>query len=577
MTSSENAKEPSRLFLPLLGVFIVIYLMLGAIIFSLIEAPNEIELRKIMKEEIRNMSAELNVSLEKMTSLFLQYDLLVLNGYTASDLYYEESHTNKWSFIGAFTFCGTVVTTIGFGVATPKTTAGRIVFIFYCLLGCPAVFLFFNTWLSRFITYFTKFISWVKSKRKSKPKIVRNRFGQRKKRESYKASPFHVLLALSSITLFIVFMTSLMYHVTESDWSYLTSFYYTITAYSTIGFGDLTSGQEHSYQNINRYLYHVIDGLLLVIGCCCVYSLFNMISLFIKQFVDYLINFLKRKCSSMTSDDDDSDVPGDDKDMCDIRLSNGRNHKDVIVYVKDNLKQVGHVYSGILASSIRNDYYGDSINNVGGHDVMTEVEPPTSANVSFRISDEVNSVEDKRADSDSEDEKPGNGRRMWGALKTTLRVTNSRQKISKSYSNKSTLRETNSNNAHSSTNFSVANKTSRWGAARRHFTGKSRKSTKQKKSVRKNRSVRLNNSIFTPIRPYGDFASPVLRAGLRRSTSAPERVGYDSRLQEGTYYRVSRSMYASDFRNVQTKRKSENWDETNDVFPLSIMQNQMGM
>lgn len=51
--------------------------------------------------------------------------------------------SEDWDFVGSVYFATTVVTTIGYGVVTPRTVAGRIFCIIYAILGIPLVFYVF--------------------------------------------------------------------------------------------------------------------------------------------------------------------------------------------------------------------------------------------------------------------------------------------------------------------------------------------------------------------------------------------------------------------------------------------------
>jgi len=73
-------------------------------------------------------------------------------------------------------------------------------------------------------------------------------------------------------------------------WVYFDSLYYCFVSFSTIGFGDLVASQHNYYPYV--YLYRIGNWLLTLLGCCCVYSLFNVTSLVIKLFLNFLISKL---------------------------------------------------------------------------------------------------------------------------------------------------------------------------------------------------------------------------------------------------------------------------------------------
>ena len=51
--------------------------------------------------------------------------------------YYFKHCTKKWSYHDALFFAGTLGTTIGYGNVTPKTVAGKVFCILFCIFGIP--------------------------------------------------------------------------------------------------------------------------------------------------------------------------------------------------------------------------------------------------------------------------------------------------------------------------------------------------------------------------------------------------------------------------------------------------------
>ena len=59
-------------------------------------------------------------------------------------------------------------------------------------------------------------------------------------------------------------------------------------------FGDFVSAQKIDYPA--EALYHMGNFVCLTFGCCCIYSLFNVISIVIKQFLNWLIRLADFNC-----------------------------------------------------------------------------------------------------------------------------------------------------------------------------------------------------------------------------------------------------------------------------------------
>ncbi|VDN08764.1 unnamed protein product [Dibothriocephalus latus] len=80
----------------------------------------------------RKMRQELHGSLRKLIKLMEQ------EGWNGED----SPDDLKWSWEGSILFAVTVITTIGYGHAVPKTNIGKLLTIGYALIGIPLVFLY---------------------------------------------------------------------------------------------------------------------------------------------------------------------------------------------------------------------------------------------------------------------------------------------------------------------------------------------------------------------------------------------------------------------------------------------------
>ncbi|TWW74903.1 potassium channel subfamily K member 13 [Takifugu flavidus] len=274
----------------LLAGLILLYLLCGAAIFSALEHPSELRARHLWRQQLDNFTQRYRVDLDALQTLLRQYEEANGAGIRVDTL------RPRWDFSGAFYFVGTVVSTIGFGMATPATIAGKIFLIFYGLIGCAATILFFNLFLERIITMLAYIMRWCHERRLRFAGVgVASRdesSGEEDSLEGWKPSVYYVMLILGLASVLIACSASTLYSSME-NWSYVDSLYFCFVAFSTIGFGDLVSSQRQRYESQEAYLLG--NYLFILIGVCCIYSLFNVISIIIKQTLNWMVG--KMVCS----------------------------------------------------------------------------------------------------------------------------------------------------------------------------------------------------------------------------------------------------------------------------------------
>ncbi|KAL4641215.1 potassium channel subfamily K member 12 [Arapaima gigas] len=274
----------------LLALLIVLYLLCGAAVFSAIERPSELRAHGRWNRTLFNFSETFNVSLQDLNSFLREYEAAIAAGIRA------DSIRPRWDFTGAFYFVGTVVSTIGFGMTTPVTVAGKVFLIFYGLLGCAATILFFNLFLERIITLLAVVMKAVRERRLRHsgllPPGLRRDFAEGYL-PGWKPSVYHVMLILGLGAAVLSCGASAMYTPVEG-WAYLDSLYYCFVTFSTIGFGDLVSSQRAAYPH--QGLYRLANFLFILSGVCCIYSLFNVISIVIKQVLNWMLRRMGCLC-----------------------------------------------------------------------------------------------------------------------------------------------------------------------------------------------------------------------------------------------------------------------------------------
>ncbi|XP_065152269.1 potassium channel subfamily K member 12 [Paramisgurnus dabryanus] len=286
---SLHMNEDNGRFL-LLAALIIVYLLCGAAVFSAIERPSELRAHGRWNRTLRNFSDTFNISVQDLSLLLKEYEAAIAAGVRVDAL------RPRWDFTGAFYFVGTVVSTIGFGMTTPVTITGKVFLIFYGLLGCAGTILFFNLFLERIITLLAVVMKAVRLRRLRTSGLLPPGICQdfaASTLPGWKPSVYHVMLILGLSSIVISCCASAMYTPVEG-WAYLDSLYFCFVTFSTIGFGDLVSSQNAAYDY--QGLYRLANFLFILTGVCCIYSLFNVISIVIKQVLNWMLGKMSCLC-----------------------------------------------------------------------------------------------------------------------------------------------------------------------------------------------------------------------------------------------------------------------------------------
>uniref|UniRef100_A0A673HUY9 Potassium channel subfamily K member 4-like n=1 Tax=Sinocyclocheilus rhinocerous TaxID=307959 RepID=A0A673HUY9_9TELE len=215
----------STLIFVLIGV--LLYLMMGALVFNALEAPHEEshhdELQATRKEFLGNYTC---VDPEHLSKLI---DVVAEAISVGVDPNSNTTFSTSWDLASAFFFCGTIVTTIGYGNISPKTTWGQLFCICYTLVGIPLFGFLLAAAGDHLGTSLRNAIAKVEAllwKWKVSPTIVR------------------VITAVLSILLgcvLFIFVPILVFQKVE-DWTWLESAYFVVITLTTVGFGDYVAG-----------------------------------------------------------------------------------------------------------------------------------------------------------------------------------------------------------------------------------------------------------------------------------------------------------------------------------------------
>ncbi|XP_052105245.1 potassium channel subfamily K member 12-like [Mytilus californianus] len=286
-----HLREDNARFI-LLFFVMTAYMLVGATVFMFLERDNEVEERKKYNDS-------LNLFRQKYPQINETDLQILLNAHTeAESAGFVGNKRPRWDFSGAFYFVGTVVSTIGFGMTTPRTIGGKILLIFYGFLGCAGAILFFNLFLERIITFLAYILRAI-HERKLRIKGIDNKdrrnshISDDEQLDTWKPSVYWVMLILLLGAVVVACCASAMYYPVE-DWTYFEAIYFCFVTFATIGFGDYVVSQKDDYEN--RHFYRLGNFIFIVLGCCCIYSLFNVTSIVIKQFLNWMISKLNCHC-----------------------------------------------------------------------------------------------------------------------------------------------------------------------------------------------------------------------------------------------------------------------------------------
>ncbi|XP_076760976.1 open rectifier K[+] channel 1 [Xylocopa sonorina] len=232
-------------WLVLLMLFLT-YLLLGASIFYHIESHLEIERIEKAKRERIEINALLHAHYVPSRNHDHDEILGKLTRYCGKSVYnYTENETDllKWDFYNSFYFAYTVVSTIGYGNLAPTSMLGRILMIFYGLIGIPMNGILL-TQLGEFFGHV-----FVKAHQKYKSyKHGHNDYYPRKLAtfETGKVGLAAQIFAhlVPGFVMFIFFPAFLFSHY--EGWTYDEAVYYAFVTLTTIGFGDYVAGQDNS-------------------------------------------------------------------------------------------------------------------------------------------------------------------------------------------------------------------------------------------------------------------------------------------------------------------------------------------
>ncbi|XP_033829639.2 potassium channel subfamily K member 4 [Periophthalmus magnuspinnatus] len=231
-------------------VGVMIYVGLGALIFSTLEESQEREaydkLRDIVENITKHYSCFSKLQFEEVVKLVMS--AVAEAGLDANSLpaNFSTSSSTRWDITSAFFFCGTIITTIGFGNLTPRTWTGQLFCVCYALVGIPM----FGILLAGVSDHMGTVLRRAVAK-------IETLFLKRKVQQTTVRVISAVLSILIGCLIFLAVPT-VVFHKVEK-WSFIESLYFVVVTLTTVGFGDFVPGKDGIFKLL--VLLWIVFGL----------------------------------------------------------------------------------------------------------------------------------------------------------------------------------------------------------------------------------------------------------------------------------------------------------------------------
>ncbi|XP_008302634.1 uncharacterized protein kcnk4a [Stegastes partitus] len=207
---------------------VTLYLVMGALVFLTLETPGEsLAHKNLLQTQEDFLSNNSCVTESDFDTLVKGLVSAVKAGLDVSNL--PSNLTTRWDMASAIFFCGTIITTIGFGNLSPRTWYGQLFCVCYALVGIPMFGILLAGVGDHMGTVLRRAVAKIETlflKRKVRPTTVR------------------VISAVLSILigcLIFLAVPTVVFHQVE-DWSFLESLYFVVITLTTVGFGDYVPG-----------------------------------------------------------------------------------------------------------------------------------------------------------------------------------------------------------------------------------------------------------------------------------------------------------------------------------------------
>lgn len=245
----------------------IIYLLLGASFYYQIESRAERERKSVERIERKEIEDLLKIHYIPSINSSQEEIFEKLTAYCGKPMHSSMSkHEDPliWDFYHSLFFVITVVSTIGYGNLAPTTMLGRIVMIFYGLVGIPINGIVMVTLGDFFGKKFTKLYNRWKT---DKMHHDNARLGL----------IFQIILYLVPAFTLLIFIPSVVIMIFEG-WDYDVAVYYAFVTLTTIGFGDYVAAVADNGFGKSFIFYEIFLLVWIIIGLGYVLMVLGFIS-----------------------------------------------------------------------------------------------------------------------------------------------------------------------------------------------------------------------------------------------------------------------------------------------------------
>lgn len=231
-------------------IFYLLFMVVGAIIFMMLETPpeqqilmdlRELKMKLLIDNECLHATDDLDEFIEEVIRAYKRGVIAIGN----------KTMEPNWSFGQSLFFAATVITTIGYGHVTPLSEGGKMFCIVFALIGIPLTLIMLTAFVERLMIPATLFLQFLNS-----------RLGHLY--QPFNIRIFHLCIVVVIVVVFFFLIPATVFATIEPEWDFLDSLYYCIISLTTIGLGDYVPGD--SIGQPYRLVYKICTTGYLLVG-----------------------------------------------------------------------------------------------------------------------------------------------------------------------------------------------------------------------------------------------------------------------------------------------------------------------